>query len=350
MLLSNKLSPLQQSLNNEETMNPFHFEQFRNFPFGLKKIVTGESASITYGDSHVFKIERDIGYLAKITLKFEFTSALTTAKPFLAKRICKFIYLETVRGSRTIQAIRPEYTTSRIDNASSDVTSYYNNIMDITIPSSTYVCYNQLFMYFSEHAGLFMDLRSCEELQLRVVVADSYTEMGLDATISGLTITPIYEVFECDTVKLSKRYLAFDTYYEPAKLLTSGATSSTFEIRAKKSVYNIHMLIKSTDQNYCTINSFSLNEYVSFDRKLGYDPWSKESNLEVQNTLTYWFSMYRQRNDNTFLMNLYNLRPLTLTVNHDSIPGSNYYLYVLYEYPVLTEITETGHIERLENY
>jgi len=353
MLSSNLLSPLQQLLHNEELTNPFEDQSFINYPNGIKKIIYGSETSCTYSEKQVFKIPIDVGYLAKISLRFTFLSTATTAKPFLAKRICQYIYLETVRGSRTIQSIRPEYTTSRIDNENNDTTSYYNNIMDINIPSSEYVCYNQLYFYFSERSDLFIDLRSVEPLQLHIVINDNYTLMGLDGDISSLKVVPIYEIIECNMPKLNKRYLAYDTAYEKAQTMINGSVSTTFDITIKRSVYNMHLLIKSTSQDYIRINSFIMysndKELLRYDRKLAYDPWTKELNLETNNTLTYWFSMDRDRLNNKFYLNLYNLRPLKIVLNHESIPSIDYKLYVLFEYPVLTSI-DNGQIERIENY
>lgn len=347
---SNKLSLLQNELEELDLKHPFGPKEFRNFPMGLKKIVSLGTKELTYGQSHVFEIPSGVGYLAKITLKYTFSSNLTTSKVFMAKRICKFIYLETRRGSRTIHAIRPEYVTARIDSASTDVTSFYDNTMSL-FGSSPYTCYNQLFLNLSEDPSKFIDLNTIEKLQLRVVIADNYTAMGIDTDITNLVIEPFIEVFECDVNPIPvKTFLSYDVYYESPKLLTNSSTSSTFDIHCNKNVYNIHLLIKNESQNYVPINEFTLRssdqEIVRFQREFSYDPWTRESNLEINNSLSYWFSMYRSRSDNTFMLNLDYLRPLKLEIEHDTVPDTDYYLYVFFEYPVLSKI-ENGIYERM---
>ncbi len=60
--------------------------------------------------------------------------------------------------------------------------------------------------------------------------------------------------------------------------------------------------------------------------------------------------MKRSRYNNTFLLNLYNLRPLTLLVEHELVPSGNYYLHTFFEYMILNSISTNGEITRLNNY
>ena len=51
-----------------------------------------------------------------------------------------------------------------------------------------------------------------------------------------------------------------------------------------------------------------------------------------------------------FLLNLYNLRPLQLIINHDLIPDSTYSLLVFWKFGLLFNINKIGNISTIEKY
>jgi hypothetical protein len=270
-------------------------------------------------------------------------------QPFLAANLFQKIYLETRSNVKGIQMWSNNYTYGRILQESHEK---IQKLMTICAPSqtmttgSTTVCYLPIYGFFQDHPSKYIDTMITEKLMLNFWSNSSFAEAGLSADLTEIKVKPIYTFYELQehpypSLELIP-ILSYDFDEEKRQELIVGATTTEVIIKTKRSVISMNIMIHKL-LNQLSVHSFKLISngkiIIEFDKQ------------SVNNNLLYWFSMKKSRSDFTFLLNLFNLRPLTLQIEHDIVPDSGYYVYVMWEYLIINELDVRNSVwTRLENY
>lgn len=345
--------------------NPFQYTPPSGSGLGQKVIlyVMGIQEQVTSsrftGSTITFKLPKFEGYLAQVIIECNLssTSDNTNVQPRLGSRVFKQITLETQRGCMNVdRLIKPDYTNARLDALNQDQSQIdYSTDPNQTFNNNTITCYTPCFFWFSEDASQNLPVASkTEALQIRAIVNDSESEMGLPGVLTDMTFRAICTYYTHIFIPTRSYFippeprLISDVYYEKPLAVALGSTSVTLPITCPYSVFNLSILIRDTNQEMLRPESFTLysnNEVIaSLNRRINFSLDLKKGATESngEGALNYWFSLSRSRSKNSFVLNLRDLSPLKLVVNFAAAPSSNFSLYVLWEYFTQLVIDDGG--------
>lgn len=366
---SNEKSILQTLLRPLST-NPFIYSYNFNVADGIKwceYVYPRFENSPTYGDIIYFDLPRN-GLLSRLILETTVSSTLdnTVYQDNIGERIFEWIDLQTVAGSRSIQKTTSEYIslrTSQLDDSTNSRMSILMNPDPSLDTINTFsIVYTPFYGYFSEHPKKFIDTKKVEDLQLVVKIAPSYTFMGFQNALTGLSfrLHATYFTTVTDT-PVPRSMLTLHEFQEPTKVISTGSTSTSIFLTANRSIHSTHFLLKSAEQDLFNFNSvqfkvdgksfydttkrLALLDYGIYE-KAGYeiDNIRPSQNLGNRFLSIYW-SLYGDRNHNTLCIDFTNLGAVEVTLTFDALDG-DYTLYTIHEFWDIIDINEGGEIMR----
>ncbi len=346
-------SPLLFALDNN-TVNPFHYSLPPGLTYGLKnKVIVyparhGSDAQI-YGRRFVFDIPRN-GMLAQAFVECSLTCTgdNSAIKDRLGSRVFAEVSMRTTDGHKTIQSLSPLYTHSRIDQLDSNLASHIESAVepDQDFNNTTVVCFTPCFFWFSERPQNFLNTDALENLHVQCVVNDSKESMGLDADITAASfrlILTYYTMFEPVPIPRAFNVLAYNTFYEEPLALTTGDTSAVINLTCPHTVFNMHLALVDADQNYHRIDNFEIrtdNKMITeCNRRTNFSMYAYEQTESLTGSFVYWFSLLKNRTNNSMALVLKNLGATQLKVEFDAVP-EGFSLHVFFEYWTLLQVDE----------
>ena len=295
-----------------------------------------------YNRRFVFEIPKNIGYISELYIQTTITCTgdNSTIQDRLGSRVYKDIYLQTLKGPNIIQHIRPDYTNARTDLMTFKQLILSSMEPDTTFNNTTVNVYTPLFI------STGFDTNFVEPLQISAKINDSYTTMGLSSnTITAIT-AKLYIVSHTieSCLRKSYRMISYNVFYEEPVAITTSSTSTKTFIECDKQVSAVHMVIRSTGQEYFRINSFQLTSN-DLDIVPIMPSVLNNNNCDIGMTYSYYFNSTKDRLSLAGL-NLDDLDPLELTVNYNTI-GAGYSLYIFFEYSTVINISPLGSISMI---
>ena len=297
-----------------------------------------------YNNVYTFGIDRK-NLLSSIQLKFTLTTASVSFQPFTASLLCKNIFLEKIKGNEIIQEINPDYTRSRINSSTYNYHTYLSDQMTVDTTDNT--CFLTCFFYFSEDPSLFINTDMTEPLQIRIILNDDYTNMGLSDELTDIQIKMISTYFELSNkVLCPKRFLSFNQVTKTYPISNGQNSFVIDELDIDKTVYNMWLDVRRPNGNIKRVKSFLLKtnnyELINYDFRQSSYIYEPNGIDYASSGLLYWFSTLRNRKDETGSLNLVDLKPLQLTVNFETTDQDDFYLVVTCEYNIINVIDTNG--------
>lgn len=326
-----------------KVINPFSYSapnQSINHQKNVFTVVPTYGPGTIYNRRMTFEIPKNVGYLSELYLETQITSSgdNSSIQDRLGSRIYKKIYIETQRGPNQIQENTPDYINARIDLLQNKELMIASMEPNPTLSATTSTVYTPLFF------TLGYDTNFVETIQINAITNDSYNLMGLSSNTITNIVSKLYLITYTifDSFRTPSRMISYNCYSEEPVAITTSSTSTRTFLECDKQITAIHMVIRNTNQEYFRINSFSLE---SSGKELFPTVPSFINNNNCDIGMTYTFYLNSNRDRTTLAgLNLDGLQPLELIVNYDTI-GSDYSLYIFYEYSTIINISSLGSID-----
>lgn len=339
VLNANRLSYLKPNIN------PLNYSVV-NFPNGYRhsmNVRSREPIVGTYGSRYTFDVPRG-GLLSGITLEFTVSSEgdNTEVEDRLGNHLFKNVELRTRDGSKCISRVIGELQDIRMDEM---VSNKFESVVepDVTFSGNSVTCYCPLFMFCFEDIAKYFDTEFVEDLELIVDIADNKEEMGLPTDISYINCEIICNYLFMETVTGPKDVLAYNVFQEKDYAVTG--TSDVRDLDVEKMVFATHVGLfknrqilsidrfKITSSNYDIADTtFRLNLCNMNDYRV----------LNGNQMLTYYWSMFNDRNNNSCFTNFKEVPNTTMTLYYRELSG--YTRRCFHEYWYVLRIDKQGRI------